>query len=187
MTSPLISAFPASLTPDVSRLAALLDPPSGLDTSEPFTVTCDGAVIQIPHRIYRPVISESQLQHCIPPSSPSRLAGLHAITTDMFASGFSVPCQRSIHRGSSLTSSRCAASMSSSCCTTFGSVVLCSMLSSLAAGFATTRSFIRGHGAELSATGIATTAPHLSSLTSAASSLPFSTRLLPCSHETGDA
>lgn len=60
MTSPLISAFPARLTPDVSRLAALLDPPSGLDTSEPFTVTCDGEVIQIPRRIYRPVISESQ-------------------------------------------------------------------------------------------------------------------------------
>ena len=60
MTSPLISAFPTRLTPDVSRLAALLDPPSGLDTSEPFTVSCDGEVIQIPHRIYRPVISESQ-------------------------------------------------------------------------------------------------------------------------------
>lgn len=60
MTSPLISAFPASLTPDVNRLAALLDPPSGLDTSKPFAVVCDGAVIQIPHRIYRPVISESQ-------------------------------------------------------------------------------------------------------------------------------
>lgn len=60
MTSPLISAFPASLTPDVSRLVALLDPPAGLETSEPFAVTCDGEVIQIPHRIYRPVISESQ-------------------------------------------------------------------------------------------------------------------------------
>ncbi len=60
MTSPLISAFPTKLTPDFSRLAALLDPPSGLDTSEPFPVTCDGEVIQIPHRIYRPVISESQ-------------------------------------------------------------------------------------------------------------------------------
>ena len=60
MTSPLISAFPTRLTPEVSRLAGLLDPPSGLDTSEPFPVTCDGEVIQIPHRIYRPVISESQ-------------------------------------------------------------------------------------------------------------------------------
>jgi hypothetical protein len=60
MTSPLISAFPTKLTADVSRLAELLDPPSGLDTSEPFRVTCEGEVIQIPHRIYRPAISESE-------------------------------------------------------------------------------------------------------------------------------
>ena len=66
MISPLISAFPTKLTPDVSRLAALLDPPSGLDTSEPFTVTCDSEVIQIPHRIYRPVITESQFASLLP-------------------------------------------------------------------------------------------------------------------------
>jgi hypothetical protein len=66
MTSPLINAFPAKLTPDVGRLATLLDPPSGFDTSEPFTVTCDGEVIQIPHRIYRPVISESQFSSLHP-------------------------------------------------------------------------------------------------------------------------
>jgi len=60
MISPLISAFPTKLTPDVSRLAVLLDPPSGLDISESFPVTCDDELIQIPHRIYRPVISESQ-------------------------------------------------------------------------------------------------------------------------------
>jgi len=60
MNLPLISAFPARLTPDVSRLAALLDPPSGLDTSKPFSLTCDGEVIHIPRRIYRPVISTSQ-------------------------------------------------------------------------------------------------------------------------------
>ena len=44
MNAPLITAFPARLTPNVSRLAALLDPPSGLDTSEPFALTCDGEV-----------------------------------------------------------------------------------------------------------------------------------------------
>src|SRR5260370_28706666 len=60
MSTLLTSAFPVRLTPDVSRLAALLAPPSGLDTSKPFTLTCDGDVIQIPQRIYRPVISERQ-------------------------------------------------------------------------------------------------------------------------------
>jgi hypothetical protein len=66
MTSPLISAFPSKLTPDVSRLSPLLDRPSRFESSAPFAVNCDGEVIQIPGRIYRPVISESQfasLQH----------------------------------------------------------------------------------------------------------------------------
>ena len=55
--SPLIGAFPASLTPDAERLSAVLDPQSGRDNSEPFRVTCDGEVLRIPYRIYRPVIS----------------------------------------------------------------------------------------------------------------------------------
>lgn len=60
MTSPLLSAFPAKLIPDVSSLAPLLAPPSGLDTSQSFVVTCDGEFIQVPGRIYGPAISQSQ-------------------------------------------------------------------------------------------------------------------------------
>jgi hypothetical protein len=60
MTSPLITAFPAQLTPDVSRRTTLLDPPSGLDSTKPFAVRCNTELIQIPYRIYRPIISEIQ-------------------------------------------------------------------------------------------------------------------------------
>jgi len=59
MNTSLTAAFPAKLTPTVSRLAQLLDPSSGLPTSEPFAVSCDGETLQIPVRIYRPVISDA--------------------------------------------------------------------------------------------------------------------------------
>ena len=60
MNSPLISAFPVNLAHYASSLASLLDPPSGLQNSKPFTVLCDGETLEIPQRIYQPVISESQ-------------------------------------------------------------------------------------------------------------------------------
>ena len=59
MNASLTEAFPNKLCADVMRLAAVLDPPAGLATSEPFAVTCDGDPIQIPHRIYRPAISDA--------------------------------------------------------------------------------------------------------------------------------
>src|ERR1051325_10188333 len=58
MNASLIVAFPERLAPLASRLATLVDHQTGLATSEPFTVTCDGETIQIPHRIYGPVISD---------------------------------------------------------------------------------------------------------------------------------
>lgn len=54
-----IQAFPKKLTADVTRLAVLLDPQIGFTTSEPFTVMCDGEAIQIPHRIYRPIVADA--------------------------------------------------------------------------------------------------------------------------------
>jgi hypothetical protein len=55
----IIAAFPKSLAPDVDRLAALIDPPTGLETSEAFTLACDGEPLKIPYRIYRPVITDA--------------------------------------------------------------------------------------------------------------------------------
>ena len=60
MNESLTSAFPVGLLVEVSRLASLLDPPTGRDASHTFRVFCDGESLQIPQRIYRPVISDSQ-------------------------------------------------------------------------------------------------------------------------------
>ena len=60
MNESLTSAFPVRLLTEVSRLAPLIDPPTSQATSEPFHVFCDGESLQIPQRIYRPVISDRQ-------------------------------------------------------------------------------------------------------------------------------
>lgn len=59
MNDSLTVAFPVGLTPIVSRLAPILDPSSGFPSGKPFSVVCEGDQLQIPCRIYRPVISET--------------------------------------------------------------------------------------------------------------------------------
>ena len=54
----LVNAFPKDLSADVTRLAAVLDPQVGYPTSESFAVECEREAIQIPYRIYRPIIPD---------------------------------------------------------------------------------------------------------------------------------
>jgi hypothetical protein len=54
----IIAAFPTAVSVDVTRLAAVLDPQVGYPTTEPFAVACEREAIQIPYRIYRPVIPD---------------------------------------------------------------------------------------------------------------------------------
>lgn len=75
MTSPMIRAFPARLTPAVTRLAALFDEPSGPHPSEGFTVRCDGEALQIPTAFTGPPLPRVSLRRCYPLSSRSRRAG----------------------------------------------------------------------------------------------------------------
>ena len=56
MNASLVNAFPKDLAADVTRLAAVLDPQVGYPNVKPFSVECEREAIQIPYRIYRPVI-----------------------------------------------------------------------------------------------------------------------------------
>jgi hypothetical protein len=58
MNGSLIDAFPKGVAADVTRLAEVLDPHVGHPTSEPFSVACEREAIQIPYRIYRPIIPD---------------------------------------------------------------------------------------------------------------------------------
>ncbi len=60
MNESFTSAFPVRQLAEVSRLGPLVDPPTGRDASHTFHVFCDGESLQIPQRIYRPVISYRQ-------------------------------------------------------------------------------------------------------------------------------
>ena len=55
MNSTVITSFPASLSPTVSRLLPLLDPPADLTPTFPCPVLCAGESFTIPSRIYSPV------------------------------------------------------------------------------------------------------------------------------------
>jgi hypothetical protein len=52
-------AFPAGLTPTVNGLAPLIDPPGGRASGPTFSVRCNGELLHLPARIYRPPISET--------------------------------------------------------------------------------------------------------------------------------
>ena len=59
MNSTANTAFPASLTATVSRLSPLLLPPTEIEASEPFSVSCAGETLFISCRIYFPPPSDA--------------------------------------------------------------------------------------------------------------------------------
>lgn len=66
MKSPISNAFPTHLRNEVNDLSALIDGPSPIDNTDSFAVKCDGEMLQIPYRIYRPVISDEQFASLSP-------------------------------------------------------------------------------------------------------------------------